>query len=120
MTGTDRILTDAELDALLTEASAPKAPLGFEQRLASRIASEAGSNVVLFPRRAKPVARTVWHWPVPAALAASLIIGIWLGAQGSVSNAIEGANETAMLGSANDFGPAGLDDISNIDLDSAS
>ena len=120
MTGTDRILTDAELDGLLNMASTVKAPMGFEQRLVRRIASEAGSNVVQFPQRTKSVAKTSWRWPVPAALAASLIVGIWLGAQGSVSNVIEGATETAMLGSPSDFGPAGLDDISDIDLDTAS
>ena len=120
MTGTDRILTDAELDQLLKMASTPQLPTGFEQRLARRIASEAASNVVQFPRRAKLAERTNWRWQVPAALAASLIIGIWLGAQGSASNVIESATETAMLGSASDFAPAGLDDIDDIDLDNAS
>ena len=120
MTGTDRILTDEELDQLLKLAIAVQLPTGFEQRLARRIASEAGSNVVQFPGRAKPAERTIWRWPVPAALAASLIVGIWLGAQGSMSNVIENATETAMLGSTSDFAPAGLDDISDIDLDNAS
>ena len=120
MTGIDRILTDEELEQLLKMASPAQLPTGFEQRLARRIASEAGDNVVPFPRRAKPVARAVWRWPVPAALAASLIVGIWLGAQGSLSNEIESASETAMLGSTSDFAPAGLDDISDIDWDNAS
>ena len=120
MSGTDRILTDEELDQLLKMASAVQLPTGFEQRLARRIASEAGNNVVQFPRRAKPAERTIWRWPVPAALAASLIVGIWLGAQGSLSNEIESASETAMLGSTSDFAPAGIDDISDIDLDNAS
>ena len=120
MTGTDRILTDTELDQLLKMASTPQLPTGFEQRLARRMASDAGSNVVQFPRRTKLTEPTIWRWSVPAALAASLIIGIWLGAQGSVGNVFEGATETAMLGSASDFAPAGLDEISDIDLDSAS
>ena len=120
MTGMDRILTDEELEQLLKMASAPQLPTGFEQRLERRIASEAGSNVVQFPRRGKSAERTIWRWPVPAALAASLIVGIWLGAQGSLSNEIESATETAMLGSTSDFAPAGIDDISDIDLDNAS
>ncbi|MEP6826692.1 MAG: hypothetical protein ABJA10_01315 [Aestuariivirga sp.] len=120
MSGTDRILTEEELEQLLKMASVPQLPMGFEQRLARRIASEAGSNVVQFPRRAKSAERIMWRWPVPAALAASLIIGIWLGAQGSMSSVIESATETAMLGSTSDFAPAGLDDISDIDMDNAS
>ena len=120
MTEMDRILTDEELEQLLKMASAPQLPTGFEQRLERRVASEAGSNVVQFPKRAKPAERTLWRWPVPTALAGSLIVGIWLGAQGSLSNEIESASETAMLGSTSDFAPAGLDDISDIDLDNAS
>ena len=121
MIGTDRILTDKELDALLAKASVPKVPMGFEQRLAQRVANEVQSNVVQFPLKAKAVASTPWRWPVPAALAASLIIGIWLGAQGLVGNIIDGTTtETAMTNSTGDFGPAGLDDISDIVTDTAS
>lgn len=119
MTGKDRILTDEELDNLLNVATAPDIPVDFEQRLARRLAAESGSNVVPFPQRAKQAPIKTWRWQMPAALVASLVLGIWLGTQGSVSSAIAAATETAMLGSASDFGPAGLDDIGDYDLDDA-
>ena len=119
MTGKDRILTDEELDSLLNVATAPDVPVGFEQRLARRLAAESGSNVVPFPQRAKQAPIKMWRWQMPAALAASLVLGIWLGTQGPVSSAFAAATETAMLGSSSDFGPAGLDEIENFDLDDA-
>ncbi len=119
MTRTDEILTDEELDNLLKLASVPNIPLDFEQSLARRLAVESGNNVVPFPQRVKPTQRHIWRWQMPAALAASLVLGIWLGAQGSVSSVLAGATETAMLGSANDFGPAGLDELNNFDLGDA-
>ena len=119
MTRKDEILTDEELNNLLKLASAPKIPLDFEQSLARRMVAERGNNVVPFPQRVKPTPRHIWRWQMPAALAASLVLGIWLGAQGNVSSVLAGATETAMLGSANDFGPAGLDEIDNFDLGDA-
>ena len=116
MTGTDKTLTDDELDILLTVATTPTVPSGFEQSLARRLAAESANNVVPFPQRAKPVPHRVWQWQMPAALAASLVLGIWLGTQGTVSTAIAGATETAMLGSASDFGPAWLDETDDYDL----
>lgn len=119
MTGKDKILTDAELDNLLNIASVPKVPFGFEKRLSRRMADETISNVVAFPQRTKPAQHKTWRWQMPAALAASLVLGIWLGTQGTVSSAIAGDTETAMLGSASDFGPAGLDDSDDYDLGDA-
>ncbi len=119
MTRTDEMLTDEELDNLLKLASAPKVPLDFEQSLARRLMVESRSNVVPFPRRVKSTPRNLWRWQMPAALAASLVLGVWLGAQGSVSSALTGATETAMLGSANDFGPAGLEELDTLDLGDA-
>ena len=119
MTGKDNFLTDEELDKLLNAASAPKVPLGFEQRLARRLAAESGSNVVPFPQRVIQAPTTVWRWQLPAALAASFVLGIWLGTQSTMSSAIAGATEAAMLGSASDFAPAGLDEIGDFDLDDA-
>ena len=117
MTGTDKTLTDDELDILLNAATTPPLPPGFELSLSRRLAAESANNVVPFPQRAKPMPHKVWQWQMPAALAASLVLGIWLGSQGTVSSAIAGATETAMLGSASDFGPAGLDETDDYDLD---
>ncbi len=120
MTGFDRDLTDQELDRLLSSAGSPSVPKGFEQRMAARIAAEAGSNVVPFPVRIKAKARPMSLWPIPAALAASLVLGFWLGNQNPLSTMLDGLTETAMLGSASDFGPSGLDDIGAVDTDAAS
>jgi len=120
MTDHNRDLTDQELDRLLNVASAPQIPNGFEKRMASRIAAEAGSNVVPFPGRAKSIPRVVPKWPIAAALAASLVLGFWLGNQNPLANVLDGLTETALLGSTSDFGPSGWDDIGAADADAAS
>ena len=119
MTRTDEMLTEKELDALLELASEPQVPLDFEKSLARRLVAERANNIVPFPQRIKPPPRYAWRWQMPAALAASLVLGIWFGTQGSVDNALADATETAMLGSANDFGPAGLEELDNFDLGDA-
>ncbi len=119
MAGKDVILSEEELDGLLDAAGVPEIPWGAEQRLMVRVASESLNNVVPFPQRAKPAPAGVWRWQMPAALAASLMLGIWLGTQGPVSNAVAAATESAMLGSDSDFGPAGIDEIGSFDADNA-
>lgn len=122
MTGTEKELTDLELDRLLATASKPRIPLDFEQRMMQRIHAASGSNVVQFPvRRMAAPRRVLAPWPLAAALAASLVVGFWLGTGDPVNNLIDSnLGTTAMNDTAQDFGPAGLDDLTSLNVDSAS
>ncbi len=78
----DPHMTDHELDRLLAAASKPELPAGALVRLNARIAAEEGtSNVVtLQPRNAKAAElRSRLGWLAGLPLAASLVLGIYLG-----------------------------------------
>jgi hypothetical protein len=96
----DTELSDAELDRLLQHASTPLPRDDFEARLLANLNREADpSNVIAFPKRKKP---SLWLAGLP--LAASLVLGVWLGTNGTAAEFLpltsEGAfqNETALLG----------------------
>ena len=135
--GEKNFLSEFELNKLLAAAGKPEPLRGFEQRMAQRIAAAAsgstavgGNNVIAFrPRVSTPVAPSRrLRLPFAAAMAASLVIGLWLGGSGQVSNILDQASETAMLitnpDSAGDsnigFAPAGLEELGNADMDSLS
>lgn len=68
-------LTDHELDQLLQFASNPKLESGFENRILEKLnLVMEPNNIVAFPRPSKT---SLWLAAVP--LAASLVLGIWLG-----------------------------------------
>jgi hypothetical protein len=67
------LMSDRDLDRLLTAVSGPKPPLGAQARLLSRIAAETAAS--------QPQAAT-WRWIMAAPLAASLALGVYLGAAG--------------------------------------
>ncbi len=120
MTKKNIILTDEELAKLLDMASGPKVPLGFEQRMARRLSDAGPSNILPFPQPARQTPPEFWRWQMPAVLAASLVFGIWLGTQGTLSGAIASVTDTAMFGSTQDFNSADLEDIANLVAESAS
>jgi hypothetical protein len=120
MTGKLRDLSDLELDKLLARASTPQLPADFEAGLAKRVAASAVNNVIAFPRRpARPPNRS-FRVPLAAALAASLALGLWFGGSAQTSGLLETLTETAMLGAAQDFAPAGMDDLGSLDVDDLS
>ncbi|MBG1232206.1 hypothetical protein [Aestuariivirga litoralis] len=123
MMGTDKFLNDDELDKLLATASTPVIPHGFEARFASRLRQTPGpSNVVAFPQKKVLVQRKAAPWPLAAALAASLVIGFWLSGDTRVNNLLDDNADVAMNASTavHDFGPAGFDDLTSIELGSQS
>ena len=77
---------DREIEAVLARASAPQLPEGSAARLMARIALEPQEQ--LPPTRATPAARPaaprrgIWRLAAAVPLAASLALGIWLGANG--------------------------------------
>ncbi len=68
-------LSDTELDQLLLFASKPQPSADFEARFLKKLQTNAPpNNVIAFPRARKT---KIWITALP--LAASLILGIWLG-----------------------------------------
>lgn len=72
-------MQDRDLDKLLSAASTPKPSAGFEQRLLAKIAP--ANNIIAFPRR-----KTASPWLIGLPLAASLVLGVWLGASNTSLN----------------------------------
>lgn len=69
---------------MLAHASAPHLPEGAMDRLMARIAAEPQqAQVVLFAPRAQP-RRAAWRFAAAVPLAASLALGVWLGANGKM------------------------------------
>jgi hypothetical protein len=105
----DPRMTDMELDQLLAQARSPALPQGFADRLQAKLERAANSNVVAFPQaRAKPAhARRYWLSAVP--LAASLAIGIYLGAAGSLPESLAGL-DSSLVSDASDAPGIGIED----------
>lgn len=75
---------DREVRAVLAHASAPQLPAGAMERLAARIAAEPqDARVIPFAPRPRPASH-VWRYAAAVPLAASLALGIWLGANGKM------------------------------------
>ena len=110
----DKMLSDQELDLLLANASQPDIPVDFAERFARRIAVAHSNNVIVFPTRKAPQNNSKFALPMAAALAASLMVGIWAGANGQVGSMFATQTETAILGSSNDFAPSGIEDLTAV------
>ena len=75
---------DRELRAVLGHASTPGLPPGAMDRLAARIAAEPQeAKVVSFTPRPR-AAPSFWRYMAAVPLAASLALGLWLGANGKM------------------------------------
>ena len=75
---------ERELRAVLARASEPQLPAGAAERLMARIAAEPQERkIVQFaPRPQAP--RPFWRYAAAVPLAASLALGVWLGANGKM------------------------------------
>jgi hypothetical protein len=103
-------VTDQELDLLLATTQAPQLPAGFANRLQAKLQLERPSNVVAFPQKfvAPQQRRRIWLSAIP--LAASLAVGIYLGAVGTLPDSLSGL-EGSLISDATDslFG-VGIED----------
>ncbi|MDE2445755.1 MAG: hypothetical protein KGO94_06230 [Alphaproteobacteria bacterium] len=87
---TKRALSDQELDQLLDSASHPMPALDFEARLLARLNVEVQpGNVVVLSVRARS---KIWLASLP--LAASLILGLWLGTSDKASTLLPFSSDT--------------------------
>lgn len=84
-------MSDTELDQLLLHASNPLPSSDFETRLLKKLGAEnVSSNIIAFPHTRKT---PLWLTAVP--LAASLVLGIWLGANGTASDYLPFSSQRA-------------------------
>lgn len=99
-----KLISDIELDRLLAQASMPKIPTAFQKQMLARINLKQSANVITLPQR-----RRTSGWLVGLPLAASLALGLWLGASGTTFNILPvNSSEVA----STDIGNAtGFDDL---------
>jgi hypothetical protein len=104
----DLLAEAQEVDAVLGQASAPPSAASGRERLLAQIAREASpANVIDLGLHRR--SRRSFAWPVAAALAASLALGVYLGT-------LDGANAVFSPGISADDDPvdlAGLGDVSD-------
>ena len=93
-------MQDQDLDKLLGAASTPSPSFDYEKRLLAKFSSN--KNVVAFPKR-KPVS----PWLIGLPLAASLVLGFWLGTSSSVLN----PTRILLAQSTEDITGNGFDDV---------
>ena len=101
---------DAALERLLKRATDPTIPQGAESRLMASIrATEQKSNVVQLRQR-PPASR----WLVGLPLAASLLLGIYLGIKGTIDSYLpDSILGTSIAGATDADISSGLDDVEN-------
>lgn len=86
----DRIMEESaadarEIDAVLSRASVPPIPEGAVSRLMSRIAAEPQEVSIAVVRPRQPVPRrSLFRFAAALPLAASLALGVYLGAKGTL------------------------------------
>lgn len=86
---------DRDIDAVLARASVPVLPEGAMARLLARAASEPQQQARVIAFAPRPRRRGgVWGYAAAVPLAASLALGVWLGANGKMDfmmpNAVTG------------------------------
>jgi hypothetical protein len=92
------MLSDKELDRLLAHATDPELPIGFEAILLAKLNGKNCNNVLAFPPNRKPD-----FFLLGLPLAASLMLGLWLGSAGTIDGYLHqigsslAANDTTNL-----------------------
>ena len=81
MSEEQELMSDVDLDRLLAMATTPKVDAAFEINLLAKINQGPINNVIAFPQRSRTKG-----WLVGLPLAASLALGLWLGASGTELN----------------------------------
>jgi hypothetical protein len=87
--------SDLDLTRLLSQAKQPELPKGFTERLQGKLEVEPTSNVIAFPqkRHVPNTQRGIWLSAIP--LAASLAVGIYLGAMADLPELFSGLQDVA-------------------------
>jgi hypothetical protein len=103
---------DRETRAVLALASTPDIPGAAMDRLMARVAAEPqAAKVIAFTARPRARLASVWRLATAVPLAASLALGVWLGANGKVDfmmpSAITGGVALNDDGAVDDLGGVG-------------
>ena len=108
-------MDDKILNQILGLASVPPAAPDFEKNMLKNLAPQmAGtSNVIAFPKRkSRP------NWLIGLPLAACLMLGVWLGANGQATGFF--TTTTAQTAATDSLSPSGVDDIESLKLEDLS
>lgn len=126
------LMSDHELDQLLAHASTPPVADGARGRLLQRIAAEgrdeppspASSNVISLSearaRRSKPAPQPRLGWLAGLPLAASLALGIYLGAGGTFDGLLSTSAYELIAGNTSDNILTGIEDVESFTEESRS
>jgi hypothetical protein len=100
----ENLISDTELDKLLGAIKQPALPTGFAERLQAKLQVEKPSNVIAFPqKREKSATSQRGYWLSAIPLAASLALGIYVGAMGNLPDVFSGL-DTVVASAADDTG----------------
>ncbi len=106
-------INDKELDKLLAAVDAVKLPTGFADRLQSKLNldNQTRDNVIAFPQKklAQPQQRRVWLSAIP--LAASLALGVYIGAMGNLPASLSGLEGTLISEAGDTLLGTGFEDM---------
>jgi hypothetical protein len=108
---TDSDFTDSELEKLLARVKQPALPVGFAERLQHKLQVEVPNNVIAFPQKKSEVgapSRRVWLSAIP--LAASLVLGVYFGAMGTVPETLSGFEGTFISDASDALPDIGFED----------
>ncbi len=116
MSNEPELMTDGELDALLAHASKPPLPLGAKSRLLARLAKEDAAGKIV-PVRQSEASGSRLGWLAGLPLAASLALGIYLGAGGGAESYLPSVAYDLLAGSTGSEPLTGIDEVESINED---
>ncbi len=98
----DENMNDRELDRLLSSASSPQLPAGFNDRLRQKLNVEMSGerdNVILFPAQSFSRKTSPWKMALPlaASMVAALAVGVYMGAATNVQSLITSSSSIASV-----------------------
>lgn len=98
---------DEALEKLLKRATVPTVPDGANSRLMAAIAATGRQQAMVIPLKPRPR----WNWPVSLPLAASLMLGFFMGSYGVLDNYLpDGIVGELLAGAADQDLSSGLDE----------
>ncbi len=103
----DDAIFDEALEKLLKRATVPAVPAGANSRLMAAIAAAEQQDAVIVAFKTRPK----WNWPVSLPLAASLMLGFFMGSYGVLDSYLPDGIVNEMLSDAADQGASsGIDE----------
>jgi len=112
----DEMMSDKDLDVLLSHASTPQLPLGAKTRLLAKMEEQRASpKIMLRSQRESQKSRLGWLAGLP--LAASLALGIYLGSAGPLESILPTAAYELLTGVNIDDPVTGIEDVENLSED---